>query len=401
MVPLLPLFPVPGHAPLNEAGLASALIVGLAGGLLAWLLTIAVYGAEDLFHRLPIHWMWWPAIGGLVVGVGGLIEPRALGVGYDSIADVLAGRLVLVGLISLLLVKLIVWSVALGSGTSGGILAPLLLIGGAMGAILGPSLPGGSVSIWALVGMAATMSGVMRSPLTSVVFAFELTGDQDVLLPLLVACVAAHATSVLVLKRSILTEKVARRGFHVMREYSVEPLEALFVRDVMSTYVATVGPDRDARDFAQHLTNVKDGRHQRLFPVVDDDQRLLGVVGRRELQDFAATAVADPGDGSHSSLGEGASRGTVREMMMTHVVAAQPNETLRHVADRMAARRVGAMPVINQEGRLQGVITQYDLLRARDRLIQEERHRERVLRLRRLPLGVGPPRGGTDKSVDP
>ena len=196
----------------------------MAAGALAWLLTRAVYLAEDTFHRLPIHWMWWPAIGGVVVGVGGLIEPRVLGVGYDVIDSTLAGKLALATLIAVAVGKLIVWAIALGSNTSGGVLAPLLMIGAAVGGILGHVLPGSGPGTYAVLGMAAALAGVTRSPLTSVVFALELTWDVDLLLPLLVACSLAHLFSVLVLRRSILTEKVARRGYHVSREYSVDPL---------------------------------------------------------------------------------------------------------------------------------------------------------------------------------
>ncbi len=367
----VPLFPMPPQVESGLASLLGALVMGLAGGLLAWLATACVYGAEDLFQRFPIHWMWWPAIGGVVVGLGGLVEPRALGVGYDSIAAMLQGSLAVQTLVTLLVVKLTIWSVALGSGTSGGILAPLLIIGGALGGILAPLLPDGSAGIWALVGMAATLAGVTRSPFTSVLFAVELTHAQGLLLPLLLACVTGYAVSVLVLRRSILTEKVARRGFHVMREYAVDPLEALFVRDVMTTDVLTLDPARAVAELAG-LTEDRDGRpRQRLFPVVRDDGRMDGVVGRREV----ARALEDP-----TMAG-----GTVRDIMRPAEVAFG-DETLRTVADRMTATRLWVMPVVDRgDARLLGLVTQHDLSRARDRLLVEERHRERVLRLRRVP----------------
>jgi H+/Cl- antiporter ClcA len=197
-----PLFPVPPHGAFSGVGVSEAAAVGVAAGALAWLLTTAVYGAEDAFKRLPIHWLWWPAIGGLVVGVGGLIDPRALGVGYALVGAELAGGIAIGGLATLLLVKLVIWSVALGSGTSGGILAPLLIMGAALGGIMGHGF-GGSSTTWALMGMAGTLAGVTRSPFTAVVFAFELTHDMSSLLPLLVACALAHLVSVLVLRRSI------------------------------------------------------------------------------------------------------------------------------------------------------------------------------------------------------
>ena len=218
-----PLFPVPAHASVGVAGLLSAVVVGLAAGMLSAALTAAVYGAEDAFLQLPIHWMWWPSIGGLVVGIGGLIQPHALGVGYGTIAELLRGEFAPKALIALMLVKGSIWAIALGSGTSGGVLAPLLIMGGALGALESTILPGGSKALWPLVSMAAVLGGTMRSPLTSVIFALELTHDVSSLLPLLIASMIAYAFTVLVMKRSILTEKVARRGYHLSREYSVDP----------------------------------------------------------------------------------------------------------------------------------------------------------------------------------
>lgn len=372
LVSPIPLFPVPVHVPLDGLGLIGAMILGLFAGLVAWLLTACVYGAEDLFKHLPIHWMWWPALGGIVVGLGGLIDPRALGVGYDSIRAELAGNLGADALILLLLTKLAIWSIALGSGTSGGILAPLLLIGGAVGGLAAGVLPGGTPAVWALIGMSATLAGVTRSPFTSILFAFELSHDQGVLLPLLIACVSAYAVSVLALRRSILTEKVARRGFHVMRETAVEPLEALFVRDVMTTNVLTVEPSRPIAELAALLDRNEDHRRQRLYPVVDDLRGLVGVIGKREIQRSTA------------SLESGAV--TVADLMIAATLAFG-DETLRTAADRMAVTKLGVLPVVQraEPTRLIGLLRQQDLMRARDRLLVEERHRERIIHLRRLP----------------
>jgi H+/Cl- antiporter ClcA/CBS domain-containing protein len=368
-----PLFPVPEHAILGGEALLGSLAVGVIGGVLAWALTGAVYGAEDLFSHLPVHWMWWPAIGGVVVGVCGLIDPSALGVGYESIRAELAGDLALGALGLLLVVKLGMWAIALGSGTSGGILAPLLIIGGAAGAIAGQWLPGSSPPVWALLGMAATLAGVTRSPFTAMIFAVELTHDQNALLPLLAACMTAYAISVLFLRRSILTEKVARRGFHVTREYAVDPLEVLLVREVMATNVLTVGLHGPAPEV---LGLMADGRRrrQRLYPVTEPDGRLAGVVTASDLASL----------GREHGRGEDAPElaGLVRE-----AVVAYPDETLRHAAERMATRRLGVLPVVDREdqARLVGLVSQFDLLRARDLLLTEERHRERVLRLRPIP----------------
>ncbi len=366
-----PLFPVPNVDIGGGFALLGALFLGLAGGLTAWVLTKAVYGAEDAFSLLPIHWSWWPLLGGLVVGIGGLLEPRALGVGYDTISDELAGRLALATLAAVLLVKLVIWAVALGSGTSGGILAPILIMGAALGGLAAPLLPGGSPATWSVLGMTAVMAGVMRSPLTAVIFAVELTHDVDLLTPLLAAAATAHLVSVLTLRRSILTEKVARRGFHVVREYGVEPLEALFVRDVMATDVATVGSGRSVGEVYAMLRERSDARHQRLLPVLSGSGSLLGVVPWTDILERAAGGRLDR---------------RVDEVMRREVTTAFADESLRTVADRMAALRRGVLPVVERErpDRLVGLVTQFDLLRARERRLHEERHRERVLRVRSL-----------------
>ena len=229
-VPLLgagPLFPVPPHAALTADGLVIALALGIAAAFGSGLLTWLVYACEDLFRKVPVHWMWWPLLGGVVIGLGGLLYPRALGVGYDTIHDLLTGQLVGVALVGLMVTKAVIWAVALGSGTSGGVLAPLLIMGGALGALEAHWIPTGDPGLWAALGMGAMMGGTMRSPFTAVAFMVELTHDVNVLPGLLVACVAADAVTVLLMKRSILTEKVARRGYHVTREYIANPLHLL------------------------------------------------------------------------------------------------------------------------------------------------------------------------------
>jgi H+/Cl- antiporter ClcA len=228
------LFPVSGVVRPDAGAIALTLVPGLSGGLLAVIATALVYKSEDAFAKLPIHWMWWPAIGGVIIGAGGLIEPRALGVGYDVIGALLTGRAALSLIVGILVVKTLIWSLSLGSGTSGGVLAPTFMIGGSLGALEGHLLPHVFAGYWAMVGLAAVVGGVMRSPLTGIVFTLELTGAWDSLLGLVVAAVSAYALSALILKRSVLTEKVARRGVHLTREYSTDPLEVFFAREVMT-----------------------------------------------------------------------------------------------------------------------------------------------------------------------
>jgi H+/Cl- antiporter ClcA len=363
-----PLFPVGKMIDLPTSGLFDAVILGVACGFMAWLLTKAVYGAEDAFRKLPIHWMWWPVIGGAIVGVGGMIEPHALGVGYDTIANELAGNLAVTTLISIFVVKLIIWAVALGSGTSGGILAPILIMGAALGGLLGLAFPGKIPSEWALLGMAGALAGVMRSPFTSIVFPIELTHSTNLFLPLLITVTLAHIISVLTLKRSILTEKVARRGFHVLREYAVEPLKVLFAEDVMSNDVLTIPAGTTLAEAGQIIKNQNHFRKQRLLPVVDANGIILGVISWQDVLEKALL-----GDLS----------GKVDDYMIKKIITTYPEESLRSIADIMAANRVGVLPVVDrkEKGKLRGLITQYELLTARDHILQEERKRERILKM--------------------
>ena len=243
-----PLFPVPPHPTfIGTAGLLGCIAAGLLAGALSALLTKAVYASEDAFARLPIHWMWWPPIGGLVIGLGGFLFPQALGVGYDVIGGLLQGDTPMKIVVGVLVVKSIIWSVSLGSGTSGGVLAPLLMIGGALGGLEARVLPWEGVGFWPLVSMGAILGGTMRSPLTAVIFALELTHDVNVMLPLLLAVTIAHGFTVLTLRRSILTEKVSRRGFHLSREYAIDPLEIVFAREAVRTAVVAVPEALHAR----------------------------------------------------------------------------------------------------------------------------------------------------------
>ena len=255
-VPLLgagPIFPVALHAVLAPRVLGLALLLGIAAGLVSGVLTMLVYACEDGFGKLPVHWMWWPALGGLAIGLGGWLDPRVLGVGYETIHGLLDGRLVGAALVSLLVAKGVVWAAALGSGTSGGVLAPLLMIGGALGAWLGGLTGLGDPGLCAMVGMGAMMGGTMRSPLTGVVFLLELTHDLNALPALLIGTVAALCVTVLWLRRSILTEKLARRGQHIAREYSVDVFSLVRVRDVMDPHPPRVRSDTTVADLADRI----------------------------------------------------------------------------------------------------------------------------------------------------
>ncbi len=236
------LFPVHGVLHITSGALLLCVVSGIVSGLLALIATVLVYASEDGFRLLPLHWMWWPAIGGLVIGIGGLIVPQTLGVGYNIIDAELTGSIGL-GLVGgILVVKTVIWSLSLGSGTSGGVLAPMFMIGGALGTVEAHLFPSVGVGFWPLVALAGVLGGVMRSPFTGVVFAIELTGRVEAMLPLLVGSSVAYCVSVLCLKRSVLTEKIARRGYHLSREYDVDPLETMFVADVMDRWEDLAAP---------------------------------------------------------------------------------------------------------------------------------------------------------------
>jgi CIC family chloride channel protein len=372
-----PLFPVPLH-PLfiGPKGLLGCALVGLLAGVLSSLLTLSVYAAEDAFQKLPIHWMWWPMIGGLAIGLGGLVFPQALGVGYDTIGALLQGTVTTRVILGVLLVKWFIWAVSLGSGTSGGVLAPLLMMGGALGGLEAMFLPNEGAGFWPLISMGAILGGTMRSPFTSIVFAFELTHDVNVFLPLLVGSVIAHAFTVLTLKRSILTEKVARRGYHLSREYAVDPLEILFVREVMRSKIMVLRAENTLGDFQQSL-HLENRQSQRLLPVVNADGRLVGVLTRGDIR----TRVEH---GSAAAL-----QRPLGELVRQDTVAAFPDEPLRVVVYRMAEKGITRMPVVERSTRkLLGLISLNDLLKARTRHLEEERRREQVLNLRFfLPSG--------------
>jgi H+/Cl- antiporter ClcA/CBS domain-containing protein len=373
-----PIFPVPSHDVVwAPAILFGCLLAGFLSGCLSALLTQMVYAFEDLFlHLKRIHWMWWPAIGGLGIGIGGYFYPRALGVGYDVIQQVLQGNATVKVILGVLLVKCFIWSFSLGSGTSGGVLAPLLMMGGALGAVDALFLPHQGPGFWPLISMGAMLAGTMRSPLTGVIFAFELTGDYHSILPLLIACVSAHAFTVLTMARSILTEKISRRGHHLSREYVVDPLETLAVEDVMRTNVTAFPAETTIAELESVLEHNDNPRGQRVYPVVDGDQRLLGVMTRHDL--LNALQTLRKGEREHLRLAD---------MVPRAPVVAYPDEPLRLVVNRMAATGLTRFPVVRQNGgqELLGLVGLQDLLKAREVSVAEEHHRERVLRLRVPP----------------
>ncbi|HET6587324.1 MAG TPA: chloride channel protein [Oleiagrimonas sp.] len=358
-----PLFPIATQFHLTIAMLGMAAVSGLLAGLLATLVTFLVYKVEDLYRTLPIHWMWWPALGALVVGIGGIIDPDTLGVGYGIIDQLLTGQIVGMGILIFMVVKAVIWIFYLSSGTSGGTLAPLLALGAGLGGLEALIFPGPEPLLWPLLGMGAMLAAVMRMPFTSIMFALELTGNASVLPALLITCTAAYGTSVFVMKRSILTEKIARHGRDIFRPYVVDRMEYMPVHEVMTRDIVSVPSTLTVRELADRYFGSE--QKYRAYPVVDADNILLGIVERSRVQ---AWLKEDPGGAQ-----------ILADIIGKDPVVAYPDESCKSVAIRAAVESLDRMPVVSADRQqLLGMITRYDLLTPYTHHYNEEVLRERM-----------------------
>jgi chloride channel protein, CIC family len=357
-----PVFPIPDLLQPSDSALAFYVLFGALVGLVAVGITRFTYGVEDAFEKLEeryrIHWMWWPAMGALVVGALGIVEPRILGVGYSNIIGAISGSIVGRALIVLVLLKFIAWSVYLASGTSGGVLAPLFTIGSGLGGWLGALAAAAAPSIGidpriaALVGMAAIFAGATHALLTAIVFAFETTRQPVGLLPLLLGCAAAYLVSLLFNRHSLLTEKLARREGSVRTEYEVDHLSHVLVRQAASRNVVSLRANQTLAEARKWLAD-GDGAggpstHQG-FPVLDEDSLLIGVVTRRDLMN--AGYAGDE---------------YVAETIKRAPAVVYEDSTLRDAADHMVNEGVGRLPVVQRDNprRVVGMVTRSDLLAA-------------------------------------
>jgi CBS domain-containing protein len=279
--------------------------------------------------------------------------------------------------VGVLLVKSFIWTFSLGSNTSGGILAPLLMIGGAMGAAMGHVLTPVSQGAWALVGMSSVLAAAIGAPLTAAMLAVELTHNGGLMLPVLLACVVSYAMGVLLQPRSILTERLSRRGFHLSREYGVDPLETVMVRDVMHTSVFALSDEATRQDAADWLARMNQrvseawSHWQRLFPLVDASGHLVGMLTRGQMM-----SAAGAGELHRSLLNDAATESTT----------VGPRDTLRTAAEKMAESKLTSFPVVDGKGALVGILNIDDLLAARGKASLRDSHRKRVLTLR-WPFG--------------
>ncbi len=364
---------VPTGAPVYHSAMLGALVLGIIAAFLAAGLSKAVHFFERMFEHLPIHWMWWPAIGGVVVGLCGYIFPESLGVGYSVIQHLISGDATWKLLAGILILKSLSWSFSLGSNTAGGILAPLLMIGGALGAALGHLMPIMTTGAWVLVGMCAVLSAAIGAPLTSAMLALELTHNGGLMLPVLLSCVAAYAVSVLVMPRSMLTENLSRRGLHLSREFGADPLEAILVSQAMHTSVFALPENATRKEAADWLRKMEErggeawSHWQRIFPLVDGAGRMTGTLTRAQL--IAAARKED----LSTPLAVDANR---------NPKTVSPISTLRACAMSMAESKLTSYPVVSADGKLLGVMTITDLLKGRSEEAHRESDRERVLRLR-------------------
>ncbi len=368
-----PVFAMPPVAEPGVAALACYVVLGGLIGLVSVGVTRIVYGIEDAFEKLPVHWMWWPAIGGLVVGIVGYFAPLTLGVGYTNIEDIVSGHLAVGALAFLCVMKFISWSIALGSGTSGGTLAPLFTIGGALGALAGfgavavaPQL-GIDPRIAGLVGMAAIFAGASRALLASVVFAFETTQQAHGLLPLLGGCAAAYLVSALTLRTTIMTEKIARRGVRVPTEYAADYLEQVLLRDACSRDVVSLRTSQELGE-VRHLIGSGRAQYQHQgFPVIDDAGRVRGVITRRTL--------LDPSEPNLRHIGD---------ILVRAPVVVHEHHSLREAADHMVAENIGRLVVVGVDAPhpLVGILTRGDLLSAHGRRLKGTHESGRHIRWR-------------------
>lgn len=369
-----PIFDMPHLAAPSDPALISYVAIGMVMGVVATVLTSSVYMVEDLYEKLPIHWMWWPAIGGVFAGVIGYLNPHTLGIGYDNITAFLHGSPLGYTLAGFALLKFVSWTLALGSGNSGGTLAPMFNIGGALGALMGGTLlellpqSGVDPRIAALVGMAALFSGASRAFLTSTVFAYEVTHQPHVLLPLLAGCAGAYLVSSLLMRDTIMTRKITRRGVRVPESYSADFMSRILAWEATTPDVVTLPTSASIDEIRQWL-NTEDPRSQHQgYPLVDDDGKLVGVVTLRDV--FGPDAESEPGT-------------TLGDITWRPPITIYEDQSLRDAEDLMAQHDVGRLPVVSRaEPEVpKGIITRSDILEAYGCRLRESQRSNRTIKL--------------------
>lgn len=361
--PMFEVGPIDFQLPL---GLPFYAAFGVVAGLVAVAFTRLLYWFEDAFERLPIDDVWLPALGGLGVGVIGLVVPRVLGVGYETITDILMNRLTLGALLLIIVAKALALLVSLGSGTSGGLLAPMFMVSAALGAVfamlVNALVPGAHLApaAFALVGMAAVFGAAARASFTFMIFAFEITRDYNAILPLMIATVIADAIALRLLPHSIMTEKLARRGLRIHHEYEADVLHQVSVGEVMDRQPAVIAPDMPLAALAERLGRGDARLSRRAAVLIGDEQgRLCGIVTRGDV----LRALEDPANATRP----------VGELVRRQPAVAYPDQSLHEALTTMLRRQVGRLPVVERGSqRIVGYLGRPEILAARLRRLHEE-----------------------------
>jgi H+/Cl- antiporter ClcA len=346
-------------------------VLGVICGLAAVGFSKALYWVEDQFERLPIHWMWWPTIGALGLGIIAVFVPRVLGVGYNTISDILNDRLPLQMLLLILIFKPLALMISLGSGTSGGLLAPMFMSGAALGSVfavlVNKIVPGANLipGAFALVAMAAVFGSASRATFTFIIFAFELTRDYNAILPLMLACVIADGVAILLMRdTSIMTEKLIRRGLRVHQEYEADVLQQVTVGEVMTHDVPTINTAMTVGELANWIA-LNDPiltRHQAL-PILDASGQLVGIITRGDV-----LRAIDNGDQAQTVLDAGSDT----------LVVTYPDESVHEAINKMLHYNIGRLPVVSRDDpqQLVGYLGRSGIMQARLRRHADEHIRE-------------------------
>lgn len=352
-------------------GLPFYVILGIVCGLAAAGFTKVLYKVEDLFERLPFDELWHPAIGALALGVIGYFFPRVFGVGYDTITDILNNNLALTVLLSLMVFKTLALVISIGSGTSGGLLAPLFMSSAAMGGVFAITVnqivPSAHLSpaAYALVAMAAVFGAASRATFTFIIFAFEITHDYNSILPLMLVSVIADGIALPLMRNSVMTEKLARRGLRIHQEYEADPFQQTSVADVMDSRITAIHQTMTVTDLADRIAagDPQVMRHHGL-PIINDDGALVGIITRGDV--LRAIEQGMPPET------------TILETGSATPITAFPDESLHDAIDRMLRNRIGRLPVVQREnsGALVGYIGRAEILEARRKRMEDESLRE-------------------------
>ncbi|HOV45315.1 MAG TPA: chloride channel protein, partial [Ferruginibacter sp.] len=363
--------------PASNSAIAWYSALGIVVGLLSVLVTKIVYFIEDSFEKLPVHWAWWPMIGGIAVGIVGYFSPRTLGVGYNNIADILSGSVSMQLLLSLCILKFISWSVSLGSGTSGGTLAPLLTIGGAAGAIFGHVIndyfpqSGIYIPLAALVGMAAMFAGASRAFITSIIFALETTGQSNALLPLLASCTGAYFLSYFIMDNTIMTEKIARRGINTPNSYEPDILEKLTVEQILTDNGIIISEENKIKEVREWLDLEPDYKLN-YFIISSNQGEYRGILSASNLYSNIHTP-----------------ENLVGSLIKRNKIYISLNDSLKTAVETMAKENIDVLPVVsNDDGTIIGILSYRDIIDTYKYSLEEHEKKNPAISLKRKGLKI-------------